>query len=204
MEDLKKQSGEKQRKMETKIDNQAHKAPVKEEKISETKKEEKIEERVTEEKKTEVKKPVVKKEMAFVRMSGLGISTKQTREICRFLMGKTPEKAIEEMTKVTKMKMAVPMRGEIPHRKGKMMSGRYPINTSKVMVNVLKSLAGNASVNGLNNPVITLASASWGSRPQRRGGRKFKRTNLYMEVREAKEKMKEKHNDKEKIAEEKK
>ncbi|MEK6919046.1 MAG: hypothetical protein AABW73_03320 [Nanoarchaeota archaeon] len=214
MEDLKKQGGEKARKMESKIDSKSptHTKPVdkikekvEEQIVKEMAKEIKAEATTDETKpatetkvteKKEAKKPAVKKEMAFVRMNGLSMSTKQSREICRFLMGKTVDKAIEDMTKVTKMKIAVPMRGEIPHRKGDIMAGRYPINTARVFINVLKSLAGNANVNGIANPVITIASASWAARPQRKGGRRFKRTHLYMEVREAKNYVKENNNKK--------
>ena len=213
MENLNKQGGEKQRKMESKMDSHAHAPTTNKEKIKEKVEEQIVKEMAKEvkkeemaidikesekaeakneetktEKKTETKKPVVKKEMAFIKMGSLPVSTKQSREISRFLIGKTPEQAIKEMQMVVKGKMAVPMRGEIPHRKGPMMSGRYPINTAKEFINVLKSLQGNANVNGINNPVITIASASWASRPQRKGGMRFKRTHLYMEVREAKEK----------------
>lgn len=193
MENLNKQGGEKSRKMEVKVDKDsaAHQKPIekKTEEVKTTPQE--TESEKTQEAKTEKKvenKPVAKKDMAYVKMNGLAMSTKQSREISRFLIGKTPEQAIEEMTRVTKQKMAVPMRGEIPHRRGPMMSGRYPINTAKVFINVLKSLAGNASVNGIRNPVITISSASWAARPKRKGGMRFKRTHLYMEVREAKEK----------------
>lgn len=205
MEDLKKQSGEKQRKMETKVDSKAHVAPTTKQEEEHTHeehehvhahehvhehKEEKAEVK-TEEKKPEKKK--VKKEMAYIKMSGLAISTKQSRDICRFIKGKEVETAIKELERVVKMKKAIPMRGEIPHRKGKgMMSGRYPKTSAAVFIKVLKSLAGNANVNGIDEPVITMASASWGARPMKRGGMKFKRTHLYIEAREKMDKKEEK------------
>ena len=208
MENLNKQQGEKKRKMETKTDSRshAHQTPIKKEERAETKAEENVEETKTEADKEETKteagkeetktgqKPEekkkaeqkkVKKELAFIKMSGLPISTKHSIALCRFIKGKTIERALEEMEKVAGGKLAVRMKGEIPHRHGiGMMSGRYPINAAKIFVKVLKSLEGNASVSGINEPVITLASASWGSRPMKRGGMKFKRTYLYIEARE--------------------
>ncbi len=159
---------------------------------TESKPEEKKEEKTTEAKdnvraeaKKAEQKPRVKKEMAFIKMSGLPISTKHSIALCRFIKGRPIGTALDELGRVARGKLAVPMRGEIPHRHGRgMMSGRYPINASKVFIKVLKSLEGNSSVNGIENPVITLASASWGSRPQKRGGMKFKRTHLYIEARE--------------------
>ncbi len=158
--------------------------------------------------KKEASKPKVKKEFAHIKMSGLPISTKHSIALCNFIKWKTIDKAMEDLTQVAKLKKAVPMRGEIPHRKGPMMAGRYPITAARTFINVLKSLAGNANVNGVDNPIITIASPSWSSRPQRRGGRRFKRTHLYIEAREGKTKMKteknsKKNQNKEKIMEKK-
>ena len=69
------------------------------------------------------------------------------------------------------MRKAVPMIGEIPHRKGKMMSGRYPINASKQFIMLLKSLKANALVNELEleNSVIK-CKANLSQRPYKRFG----------------------------------
>jgi ribosomal protein L22 len=214
MENLNKQGGEKTRKMETKTDSKAHAPTVKtakaEEKPAHTEhahdhaghehsheghdhaahEHKPAEGSATETKKPVQVKPVKKKEMACIRMNGIPASTKQSRDLCRFIKGKTVQKALEEMERVARGKMAVKMRGEIPHRKGPMMAGRFPMNSGAVFVKVLKSLAGNAAVAGIANPEVTIASASWASRPQRKGGRKFKRTHLYIEVREARIKAK--------------
>jgi ribosomal protein L22 len=90
---------------------------------------------------------------------------------------------------VVKMKKVVPMKGEIPHRKGKgIMSGRYPINASKLMINLLKSLDANARTHEINNPKITLAKADKAARPYRRfGSRRFKRTNVLLYAKASKE-----------------
>ena len=167
------------------------------EEIKETKDDEKTEDSVTddkkdvEDKKESVQKKVekksarIKKETAHIRLTGLPISTKQSIEICRYIKGRTVEDSIKLMEGVEKQKIAVPMRGEIPHRKGKIMSGRYPVNTAGVFIKALKSLAGNANVNGIDEPVITIASATHSARPLKKGGRaKFKRTFLHIIVRD--------------------
>jgi ribosomal protein L22 len=43
------------------------------------------------------------------------------------------------------MRKAIPMRGEIPHRRG-MMSGRYPVKGANEFIKLLKSLKSNALV----------------------------------------------------------
>jgi len=89
------------------------------------------------------------------------------------------------LEKVIKLKTPMKMKGEIPHRHGNIMSGRYPINACKAFINLLKSLQANANVNGIENPYIILAKANKATRPYRRGGReRFKRTNVLLIARE--------------------
>jgi len=65
----------------------------------------------------------------------LPLSTKHCIAICRFIRGKKIDVAMSLLEDVLKMKKAVPMRGEIPHRKGKRMErGRYPIKAAKYFV----------------------------------------------------------------------
>ena len=92
---------------------------------------------------------------------------------------------IKEVELVIKMKKPLKMKGEIPHRKGNIMSGRYPINACKVFINLLKSLIANSQVNNLENPYIAVAIANDASRPFKRGGSmRFKRTNVLLIARE--------------------
>ena len=67
-----------------------------------------------------------------------------------------------------------------------MKSGRYPIKSSKLFINILKGLRGNVLMNGLDldKTHISWASASWASRPQKRGGARFKRTYVVLKARE--------------------
>ena len=132
----------------------------------------------TEEKPVEKKESKVKKTSAFVNISSLPISTKHSIAVCKFIKGKKIEKAIDDLEKVILLKKAVPMKGEIPHRKG-MMSGRYPKKTAGHFIKLLKGLSANANVDGVENPVISEAIANLASRPYSKFGRvRKKRTHI--------------------------
>ena len=72
----------------------------------------------------------------------------------------------------------MPMKGEIPHRKGQIMSGRFPQTAAKHFIILLKSLASNCIYHGLEDPVITEAFANIGARPFGRRGIRRKRTHV--------------------------
>jgi ribosomal protein L22 len=141
------------------------------------------------EKKTVQKKEPVRKDLAVVNSYNIPISTKKAADICRFIKGKTIETAMKELELVNKMKKAVPMKGEIPHRKGKIMSGGFPKNASRQFIILLKSLAGNSNVNGIDDPVVVEAIANIASRPYGRFGRwRRKRTHVKLVARNKKKK----------------
>jgi large subunit ribosomal protein L22 len=148
--------------------------------MAEENKQEKIEEKkeLVETKKPEKKEEIHKKEEAKVNGQNLDISTKHSIAICDFIRGKEIEKAIKDLESVLKYKKAVPMKREIPHRKG-IERGRYPIKATKVVIKLLKSLNANASISEIENPVIVFAKADKASRPYRRwGSRRFKRSHI--------------------------
>lgn len=160
-------------------------------KISEPTGEAKISEaKSSEEKKKPIqKKPVVKKTEAVVNGNSLPISTKTSGAICRFIKYKKINEAIADLEKVIAKKKAVPMRGEIPHRKGKIMAGRFPQRAAKHFVELLKTLSANANVNGLENPIIVEAFANRASEPYGRFGRvQKKRTHIKIKCMEKKTK----------------
>jgi len=130
----------------------------------------------------EIKQPVVekpKKTVAAAEAYNLPISTKQSAAICNFIKKKRVGDAIRELEKVPTKKVAIPMKGEIPHRKGKIMAGRFPKNASIGFVRLLKNLAANADYNGLTEPVVVEAVANLGSRPYGRFGKvRRKRTHV--------------------------
>ena len=92
------------------------------------------------------------------------------------------------MEQVFSLKKAVPMKGEIPHRKGKgMMSGRYPKKATEHFIKLLKALSANANTNGLENLVIVEAVANMASRPFGKFGRvRKKRTHVKIKCIEKK------------------
>ncbi len=171
-------------------------------KIDEIKKTEETKEERSEEKKEEKKKKqeVVKKDKAVVDGRDLGISKKHSMSICDFIRGKKIEEVIPRLEQVVKLNRPIKMKGEIPHRKGKgMAGGRYPVNASKVFIKLLKTLNANSQVNGIENAIISVAIANDASRPFKRGGSmRFKRTNVYLEARENKQKVANESENKEK------
>ena len=128
-------------------------------------------------------KPVAekkKKTEAVVMADNIPISTKHSAAICKFIKNKKIDNAISDLESVLSFKRAIPMKGEIPHRKGKkMMSGRFPKKASENFIRLLKSLNANANYNGLVNPVIVEAVANIGVRPFGRfGAVRKKRTHI--------------------------
>ncbi len=146
----------------------------------------KKDEEKTEPKKTEIKKEREKKDRAIIRGLNIPISSKQSFAISRFIKYKEIGKAIRELEEILLHKRALPMKGEIPHRRGKgMMSGRYPKNAITAYIKLLKSLNANANVNEISNPVISEVYGNFASRPYGKFGRvRKKRSNVMIVVRE--------------------
>jgi len=115
-----------------------------------------------------------------VRARDVGISTKHSMAICKFIKHKKIDYAINFLEEVTKMKKAVPMKGEIPHRKG-IGTGRYPIKASEVFIKLLKNLKANASSQNVDASKLFIeARVDRASRPRKPGKyhRRFKRTHI--------------------------
>jgi ribosomal protein L22 len=154
-----------------------------------TKEKENIEKQ-TEEKQEEKKKIIkkVKKEEVSVNGENLHISSKKAFAICKFIKGKTIEKALNDLQNVLDKKIAVPMKGEIPHKKSvkgiASGGGRYPLVATKEFMRLLKNLQGNANNNEVEEPIIVEAIANFGDRPLGRFGRwQRKRTHVTIKAR---------------------
>jgi ribosomal protein L22 len=166
------------------------KAEVKEQPKAEEKKVEEVKPEVKVDVKKEEKKEspkVVKKDEATAIGKNLHASMKQCKYICKFIKKKSIDEAINYLNEVIKKKKLIPFKGEIPHRHAEgIMSGRYPVNASKLIINVLKGLKGNVLANqmDLDKAKIYYASASWASRPSKKGGGRFKRTNVILKAKE--------------------
>ena len=145
----------------------------------------KTEEKKVESKKAEVKKDnKPKKNEAIVNGRDQSISIKHAVSICNMIRGKNIDVAIKLVEEVTKYKRAVPMRGEIPHRKGKMMSGRYPIKGSGIILILLKSLKSNAIFLELElEKYVLFCVPNVAPRPFRRFGKgRFKRCHVTLKL----------------------
>ena len=136
------------------------------------------------------KKKVVKviKTEAVINSQNLPISTKHSVALCRFIKRKKIKNAITDLEQVLAHKKAIPMKGEIPHRKGKgMMSGRYHKKPTEHFIRLLQSLLSNSNANGLIDPVVVEAVANTGARPFGKFGRvRKKRTHLTIKAKNAK------------------
>jgi ribosomal protein uL22 len=113
----------------------------------------------------------------------LAVSIKHAVAICNMIRGKEIDNAIKMLEEVVKMKKAVPMGGEIPHRRG-MMSGRYPVKASKIYIQLLKSLKANALAKEIElEKTRIFAMPNVASRPYRRFGTgRFKRSHVLLKL----------------------
>lgn len=130
---------------------------------------------------------------AIANGTNLGISTKTSVEVCRLLRNKTTERAKKILERVIEKKEAVPYKRylkEIPHRKGKMATGRYPLKTSKAILDLIKNAETNAKDKGMSSKlIITHISAHKGESQSRYGrkiGRRAKKTHIKITVQEKK------------------
>jgi ribosomal protein L22 len=171
---------------------QAEKAPVKTEKKAEKKEATKLAEKKNEKK--QAKAP--KKESVKAYGRSLPVSTKVASAICKFIRGKTIDKAILDLEAVIKLKKAVPMKGEIPHRKGPIMSGRFPERAAGNVLNLVKSLKSNATQHDIEVPVITEAIPNKAQRPYAKGGRARRKATHITLVATEKKSIKQKKNKK--------
>lgn len=159
-----------------KHDGKIDKKEIEDKKIDETKVENK-----KETKKKEV--PKVKREFVIVNVQNSPVSTKESMAICKFIKFKKIDDAIFDLEQVVALRKAVPMKGEIPHRHGAMMSGRFPRNASLEFIKLLKSLKGNATASLIEEPVIVEAVPNIGQRPFGRFGRfRRKRTHIFIKA----------------------
>ncbi|MBS3072694.1 hypothetical protein J4477_02585 [Candidatus Pacearchaeota archaeon] len=136
-------------------------------------------------KKTHGKAP--KRTESSVYGRSLRISLKQSKAIGKFIKNKKIEKAISDLDQVLMMKKAVPMSGEIAHRKGKIMSGKYPVNSSKEFIRLLKTLSANSAMHGMdiNKTIIyEIIPNKAPTQLHRFGSTKFKRTHVLIKAKE--------------------
>lgn len=137
--------------------------------------------------KKETAKPVFKKIVrteTVVYGRNLGMSTKESVAVADYIRNKDVDRALADLEAVLKYKRAVPMQGEVPHRKGNMMAGRYPMKTVKNFIMLVKSLKSNAIMHEMPLEKYKIfAMAHQASRPYKRFGQgKIKRSNVELRL----------------------
>lgn len=120
----------------------------------------------------------------------MGISAKQSIEICSFIKNMRLEKAKALLERVTKKQVAIPFKRFTEgagHKKG-MSGGKYPLTASEQFLKLLKALEANAQNKGLSSELkIIHACAQRASRPLhygRKRGIKMKRTHVELAAEE--------------------
>ncbi len=120
----------------------------------------------------------------------IGISAKQSIEMCSFIKNMRLEKARALLERVVKKQLAVPFKRFTEgagHKKG-MSAGKYPVTASKQFLKLLKALEANAQNKGLSSELkIIHACAQKASRPLhygRKRGIKMKRTHIELAAEE--------------------
>lgn len=128
--------------------------------------------------------------------TSLPISTKQSVELCSFLRNRTTEKSKQLLKQIAAKKLALPFLKykSLPHRKGKIASGRYPIKASKYLLDIIESVEANAKQKNLTLPLrIKHISAHKGATTHHYGrhrGTKAKRTHIAIIVETVKDERK--------------
>jgi len=133
----------------------------------------------------EKKHTTPKKNYAVINAKDLPISTKHSIALCNFIRNKDIEESIKKLDMVKNKRLPLPMRGEIPHKKGKgIMSARYPLNATEQFIKLLKSLMLNAIANELELEKYRIECyANVASRPYKRhGSGRFKRTHVTIKL----------------------
>jgi len=178
---------------ENKTNTVGVKEEVKEEIKTESEKKEEIQKPAQEPAKKETKIKVKKTE-AFVYGKNVPISLKHAVAIGKFIKNFGIDEAIANLEKVRKKKMAIPFKGEVAHRKGKRLDGRsmaggkYPVKASQHIIQLLKTLKANSSVNGLEleNTKITEVIPNKASKQLHRfGSTRFKRIHIMIKAKES-------------------
>ncbi|MBT4540314.1 50S ribosomal protein L22 [Candidatus Woesearchaeota archaeon] len=125
--------------------------------------------------------------------NSLGISTKQSIEICNFVRRKPVVRAKKILENVINEKEAIPFKrfnSDVGHKPG-IGPGRYPKKASEAILSLIKAAEANAQFKGLNtsNMVIKHICAHKASTPWHHGrqrGVKMKKTHVEIVLEETK------------------
>ena len=114
---------------------------------------------------------------AIVKAKNLRISTKESYEVCNFIRGKNTKKAKTFLNEVIEMKKPVPYKrylGDVPHRRGAIAAGRYPVDACKEILKIIESGEANALNKGLSQNLIISHISAHKAGKQMHHGRKLR------------------------------
>lgn len=129
---------------------------------------------------------------AKARGVNVDASHKHCTEIGNFIRGDDVDTAKEKLQKVIDKEQPVPYErfdSDLAHRKGDMAAGRYPVESAKEVLTVLKSAEQNAIYEGMNEDGLYIAEyfANQGNKfqtPKRNRGRRPKSAHITIKLRE--------------------
>jgi len=124
------------------------------------------------------------------------VSRKVSYEICNAIRGKSVQKALAFLNRVSLKQEAVPYKRynrDTPHRPGKIAAGRYPVKGVQYFIAAIENAVTNARDIGLNDENLQLVhvcsnfgSSQWSG--GRQGRKKMKTTHLEIVVMETSQK----------------
>lgn len=123
----------------------------------------------------------IKKDSAKVMGWNLSMSYKEAADICSMIRHRNIDSAMKMVEEVIAMTRPVMMnKREASHQHGKgIMAGGYPIDACKDFLRMLKQLKANALYHELELEKVTIfCKADKAASPYRKGGRRFKRSNV--------------------------
>lgn len=131
------------------------------------------------------------KKQATINAMHLPISLKTSIEICNYIKNKSTTRAKKILEDAINLKQPIPYKKfvtEMPHRRGKMAAGKFPVKASKEILKLIKSVESNAQNIGLSSNLVisemipNRGPLQWHYGRHRRV--KMKRTHIIIKVRE--------------------
>ncbi len=130
----------------------------------------------------------LKKTESTVYGKNIPISLKHSVYIGKFIKGKKIDNAIIDLQEVIKKRRAIPMSGEMAHKRGAgMATGKYPFKASKNFIKLLKSLSANSINHGMDlekTRIYTVIPNKSSKQMHRFGRTIFKKTDIKIIAKE--------------------
>lgn len=102
------------------------------------------------------------KNTATAKGTNLPVSNRQSKEVCEYIRGRDAKRMQKFLSEVIMLKVAVPYKWakmDLPHRKGRVGPGRYPIKVAKLVLELLNSAIANAENKGMKADDLFIKNA---------------------------------------------